>query len=241
METLFNFMSPRYLIYAPANCIIEHIELYKNIGTGDFVWNVSRTPDSNTRTVTICAKDRPGLFSKIAGIFTLNNLDILDAQIFTWRNNIALDVFEVNPPLDQIFEQELWKRAETHLKTALAGDMDLSAALKSKISACNPLRGYTNGRPHQIVVDNSSSSFFTIVEVFTYDFPGLLYTITDALFRCRLDIWVAKIATKVDQVVDVFYVRDFDGQKVDLPDQVAMIKKTIEEVLPGAMPVEPSE
>jgi [protein-PII] uridylyltransferase len=241
METLFNFMSPRYLIYAPANCIIEHIELYKNIGTGDFVWNVSRTPDSNTRTVTICAKDRPGLFSKIAGIFTLNNLDILDAQIFTWRNNIALDVFEVNPPLDQIFEQELWERAETHLKTALAGDMDLSAALKSKISPCNPLRGYTNGRPHQIVVDNNSSSFFTIVEVFTYDFPGLLYTITDALFRCRLDIWVAKIATKVDQVVDVFYVRDFDGQKVDLPDQVAMIKKTIEEVLPGARPVEPSE
>jgi [protein-PII] uridylyltransferase len=38
---------------------------------------------------------------------------------------------------------------------------------------------------------------------------------------------VAKIATKVDQVVDVFYVRDFDGEKVDTPEQVACMKSTI--------------
>jgi [protein-PII] uridylyltransferase len=44
---------------------------------------------------------------------------------------------------------------------------------------------------------------------------------------------VAKIATKVDQVVDVFYVRDFDGQKVDSPHQISIIKKTITEILAG--------
>jgi [protein-PII] uridylyltransferase len=91
---------------------------------------------------------------------------------------------------------------------------------------------HTWSRPHRIVVDNETSSFFTIIEVFAYDFPGLLYSITDALFRCKLDIWVAKIATKIDQVVDVFYVRDFDGQKIDSPDHVAAIKRTIQNVLP---------
>ncbi len=95
-------------------------------------------------------------------------------------------------------------------------------------------------RPHRIVIDNDSSSFFTIVEVFTYDFPGLLFIITDALFKCKLDIWVAKIATKVDQVVDVFYVRDFDGQKVDSPDQVAAIKTAIEKRLPGSGSKQPA-
>ena len=233
METLLNFMSPRYFLYMPSDSIMEHIELYKNMGTVDFVWKVTKTPDSNTRTVTICAKDRPGLFSKIAGTFTLNGLDILDAQIFTWRNNIALDIFEVNPPLDQIFEKQRWQQAEAHLRSSLSGNLDLSAALEEKIMVYQPTKRYVKNRPHQINVDNDSSSFFTIIEVFTYDFPGLLYTITDALFRCSLDIWVAKIATKVDQVVDVFYVRDFDGQKVDLPDQVEKIKTTIKEVLPG--------
>lgn len=233
LEKLFNFMSPRYLIYTPSESIIEHIDLYINIGNQDFVWNITETPDSNTRTVTICAKDRPGLFSKIAGTFTLNGLDILDAQIFTWRNNIALDIFEVNPPLDQIFEEERWQQAETHLRSALSGDLQLKKALKKKITVFQPTKRHVKSRPHQINVDNDSSSFFTIIEVFTYDFPGLLYIITDALFECGLDIWVAKIATKVDQVVDVFYVRDFDGQKVDSPDQVEKIKTSIIEVLPG--------
>jgi len=100
------------------------------------------------------------------------------------------------------------------------------------------VRAYRNGKaglnkkPHQITVDNTSSSFFTIIEVFTYDFPGLLFSIADALYKCDLNIWVAKIATKADQVVDVFYVRDVNGQKVDLPDQVASIKAAIMERLP---------
>jgi [protein-PII] uridylyltransferase len=80
-------------------------------------------------------------------------------------------------------------------------------------------------------VDNKSSSFFTIIEVFTYDFPGLLFKITDTLYRCGLDIRVAKIATKVDQVVDVFYVSDFEGQKIDSVDQINEIKAAIEKVL----------
>ncbi len=80
-------------------------------------------------------------------------------------------------------------------------------------------------------MDNQSSSFFTIIEVFAYDFPGLLFRITNCLVTCGLDIWVAKIATQVDQVVDVFYVRDFDGQKVDDPERLADIRKTIIQVL----------
>jgi [protein-PII] uridylyltransferase len=231
LETLFNFMSPRYLLYASAEDILEHIKLYQKIGADDFVWRVIQTPDSNSRTVTICAKDRPGLISKIAGTFTLNSLDILNVQVFTWRNNIALDIFEVKPPPDRIFESKTWERAAKQLRSALADELDLAEALRENMKVHRSGKPRPGHRPHKIVLDNNSSSFFTIVEVFTYDFPGLLYSITDALFRCRLDVWVAKISTKIDQVVDVFYVRDFDGQKVDSPDQVAAVKAAIEDVL----------
>ncbi len=234
LEELFDIFSPRYLLYAQEKQIIEDVKLYNRLGDKDFIWTITKSDEANTRIVKVCAKDRPGLFSKISGIFTMNNIDIIDAQIFTWRNQIAVDIFNVKPPPEQLFEDERWERAEKNLQSALSGDLHLAKALGEKMAAYRSFQTLGLTRPHKIVVDNDSSSFFTIIEVFTYDFPGLLFTITDALFRCKLDIWVAKIATKVDQVVDVFYVRDFDGQKVDSPDQVAAIKDAIEKRLPDA-------
>ena len=229
---LSNVMSPRYLLYTPANEILEHIQLYKSLDRADFVWNIAKTSDANTRRVNICAKDRPGLFSKIAGNFTLNNFDILSTQVYTWRNHIALDIFEVKAPLDEIFETDKWVRARKSLSAALSGRLDLASALGKKTLSSRSIAPRTSGKPNNVVVDNTSSSFFTIIEVFTYDFPGLLFCIADAIFRCRLDIWIAKIATNVDQVVDVFYVRDFDGQPVDSPAQENKIIGAIHEVLP---------
>ena len=224
---LFKNMSPRYRLYMPAAAILEHMNLYHKLGAADFVWNIERSNDANTRSVTICAKDRPGLISKIAGVFTLNNIDILDVQVFTWRNNIAMDIFKVKPPPDQIMESEKWDRTENHLAAALSGELDLAATLQKKRTASRRSSIRRHKKPHRVEVDNTGSSFFTIIEVFTYDFPGLLFGITDALYRCGLNIWVAKIATKADQVVDVFYVRDLNGEKVDSPDQVSKIKAAI--------------
>jgi [protein-PII] uridylyltransferase len=231
LEKLFNFMSPRYLLWAPTEEMYNHIKLFNKRGEKPFVWDIAQSPDTDTRTVTICAQDAPGLISKIAGVFTLNGINILDVQVFTWRNNIALDIFKVQPPPDQVFEDERWARAAGHLADALTGKLSLKEALKEKLSSYRGSGLLKTGRKSRVEVDNESSSFFTIIEVFTDDFPGLLHCISDALFSCKLDIWVAKIATKVDQVVDVFYVRDFDGQKVDTPEQEAMIKETIMSIL----------
>jgi [protein-PII] uridylyltransferase len=235
IAALFKVMSPRYRLYMPTPAILEHINLYNRLGAADFLWDIKRSADANTRSVTICAKDRPGLISRIAGVFTLNNIDILDVQVFTWRNNIALDIFEVKPPPDQIREKEKWDRTENNLAAALSGRLNLAAALQKKRDAFRQPSPSRHKKPHRVEVDNTSSSFFTIIEVFTYDFPGLLFGIADALFQSKLNIWVAKIATKADQVVDVFYVWDLNGDKVDSPDQVALIKAAILERL---LPVE---
>ncbi len=232
LETLFSVMSPRYQLYTPARDILEHIRLYEILEDEPSAWSISGTSNPNTRTVTVCANDRPGLFSKIAGTFTLNNIDILDSQIYTWRNNIALDIFEVTAPPDPLFEDELWGKAERTLRSAITGELDLAAALSKKMTGVRA-KAYLSEKPNQVIVDNKSSSFFTIIEVITYNFPGLLFSVTDALFRCGLDIWVAKIATKVDQVIDVFYVRDFDGQKVNTPHQEEAVKEAIAAELPG--------
>jgi [protein-PII] uridylyltransferase len=227
LDTLFDQMSPRYLLYTPSKDILRHIELYQRLGEEPFFLEAHVKPRANYRTVTICARDFPGLFSKIAGVLTLNNLDILSAQIYTWGNHIALDIFRVKAPRDTLFEDNVWNKVNKDLSAALGGKIDLSAALDQKVKAYQSLRRKLPHEPDNIVIDNQSSDFFTIIEVYTQDFVGLLYKLTNALFRCKLDIWVAKIATKADQVIDVFYVRNFDGQKVDNTAKVVAIKEAI--------------
>jgi [protein-PII] uridylyltransferase len=82
-----------------------------------------------------------------------------------------------------------------------------------------------------VEVDNDVSDFYTVVEAYTHDRLGLLYDLTQTLFTQGLSIYIARISTKVDQVVDVFYVRDFEGQKVDDPDRVKALKEALIEAL----------
>jgi len=77
----------------------------------------------------------------------------------------------------------------------------------------------------------SSSDFFTLIEVFASDRVGLLYEITRTIFDLELDIRIAKISTKADQVADVFYVRDLDGQKIEDERQLKEIRDALLPVL----------
>ncbi len=231
LEALFENLSPRYLLYTPSKDIVRHVELYQMLGDVPFVIDPGTPSGEYFRIVTVCARDRPGLFSSISGVLTLNNLDILNANIYTWRNKIALDIFTVRAPRDSLREDELWSKLRNDLHAVLSGALALDAALDEKLLLYRPTRRSGRKKPDKIVVDNENSGFFTIVEVHAHDFPGLLYKITNALFRRNLDVLIAKIATDVDQVVDIFYVRDMDGQKVDAEEAVAGIKDAIEQVL----------
>lgn len=231
LEAHFDILSPRYLLYAPAATISDHLAMFNTLGDRAFVWQVEKDGNTNTRTVTICAKDRPGLFSKIAGVFTVNGLDILNAEVYTWRNSIAMDIFTLRPPADLIFEKERWARAEKQLHQALKNEINLEEIIGRKFDAHTLAAPKIRKQPLRVKIDNDSSSFFTIVEIFSDDYPGLLFRVTDALYKLDLDIRVAKIATKVDQVVDVLYVRDLLGQKVDAPERVTAIREMVESVL----------
>ena len=236
LDYLFDQLSPRYLLETSSQDIVRHMQLYEELDDTPCALETQIDPRIDSRTVTVCAKDFPGLFSKIAGVFTLNNMDILSAQIYTWRNHIALDVFQVKPPADRLREKEIWEWVDNDLRAVLNEDFDLFAALEKKIEAYQTAPQKVPREADNIVFDNRTSDFFSIIEVYTHDFPGLLYKITNALFQCGLDICFAKIGTNADQVVDVFYVRDFEGQKIDDPDQISVIKAFIKGILVTGQP-----
>lgn len=225
-------MSRRYLVYVPAQIIVDHINLYRNLGDRDFIWQISKEHNSDVRTVSICGKDRPGMYSKIAGVFFLNGLDIVGSQAYLLGEEHFLDIFKVHPPRDKIFEKEKWKSAEHDLINAINDDHFLDSVLDKTPEKLTISSG-KKPEPNIVRIDNDTSSFFTIIEVVTYDYPGLLFSITNALYRNKMNVNVAMVATKVDQVVDVFYVRSLENDgKIENETELEQIKHAILESLP---------
>ena len=81
--------------------------------------------------------------------------------------------------------------------------------------------------PTKVEIDNDVSDDYTVIDIFTHDKVGLLYTITSTLTGMGLYIGVSKISTKVDQVADVFYIRDIFGQKILNEDKLEEIKSRL--------------
>jgi len=222
LENAFEAMSPRYLLNTPAREITEHLRLAqgfrKQLSNADpcaFVLETAKNDTQSCWDLTFVAQDRPGLFSEVAGVLALQNINILSARIYTWRDGTAVDVFKVTEPLDPTNPGLVWERVKRDLEQTFRGKLSLPYRLGKKAAPSILSRGKRPSRPPQVLMDNESSDFFTLIEVFADDRVGLLYLITKTLFDLRLDIGVAKIATRGDQIADIFYVRDLEGEKVE--------------------------
>lgn len=177
--------------------------------------------------LTFFAKDRSGLFSDLAGVLALNNINVLSAHIYTWRDGTAVDIFRVSSPPDPLHPNETWEKVRRDLDSTFKGELSLTYRLDRKSEPSILSNRSPPSRPPQVRVDNESSDFFTLIEIFADDRIGLLYQITRSLFYLRVDIRIAKIATKADQVADIFYVRDLEGQKVEDEERIKEIKKAL--------------
>jgi len=57
--------------------------------------------------------------------------------------------------------------------------------------------------------------YYSLIEVSTQDQIGLLFAITNSLYRQGCLIHLAKISTVLHHVFDVFYVTDVEGRKIE--------------------------
>jgi [protein-PII] uridylyltransferase len=190
-------------------------------------------PEVGIWEATVVANDRPGLFSRVAGVLALHQLSVLGAEIYTRDDGVALEVFQLEPkagaPVGQggVEDKVDMDRIAEDARMALRGRLSLDAR-HAELRRSQPEVVFNSKRPDpEITVDDQASDFFTVVEVHAADRVGLLYTITRALVEMELDIAVAKVSTYGEEVVDVFYVRDFNGQKVTDPAYAEEIARSI--------------
>ena len=68
---------------------------------------------------------------------------------------------------------------------------------------------------------------FTLIDIYAADTLGFLHKITTAISEVGLNISFAKIATRVDGIVDSFYVLDGSGKKITDPEKLELIRQVL--------------
>ena len=242
-EKIDNFletMPDRYFLSTPEEEIVSHFELMERFQGKKAEISVSHFPERDCTSVVICCQDRPGLFASITGVLTALRLDILNARIFTASDGRILDVFRISHHgrSEIVMAEQKWAKFRVALESVLDGEIDVV----DLVASSKPSQFSTKRAPKVstvVNIDNEASDDFTIIEIFAEDRIGVLFTITHSLHRLGLLIHVAKISTNVDQVADVFYVTDRNGDKTTHAGAVQTVREFLRQNL--APRNEPSE
>jgi len=172
-------------------------------------------------------KDTWSLISECAGLLFISGFNILSLYSEGGVLGLSINVFWVQPQdkiraqnfirmfknrnLDEIIEQVRIRRERS---------MGKQSGLKknSKDSV-------------KVIFDNTTSRNYTIVEVYCYDRPGLLFDISCAISFMGYEISVAKISTREDKVADIFYIRERTTGKKLQDEQCKALKDLYEMLL----------
>ena len=189
--------------------------------------------------LTVCAPDHPRLLSIIAGACASSGSNIVDAQIFTTSDGLALDTIAISRAFARD-EDELRRagRVADAIEKALRGQIRIGEVLAKRKNEKTPARHF-HVAP-EVIVENNLSNRYTVLEVSGLDRPGLLYDLTSAISRLNLNIGSAHIATYGEKAVDVFYVTDLTGAKITSAARQGAIRRAILDIFGGSESVPPS-
>lgn len=195
--------------------IAKHIE---EINKGDSVSVLFKELNGFT-TVTVITKDFPSLLSKICGVLTINDVNIHDAKIFTRKDGIVIDTFNVTDfRTHKKIEEGRFKKIKADMKLAVTNMLQLNKEFDSMKSKWWRIEKKLFKRAGQIKITFESHEKYTIIDVASPDRLGFLFHITNKMNKLGLNIYFAKISTKGDDIVDSFYVLDRSGKKISQND-----------------------
>ncbi len=223
---------PFYWLSLDAETHARHARLMREADASGAPLTVQKRVDTARAVteITLYTADHPGLFSRIAGALAVAGANIVDARIMTMSNGMALDTLWVqdqdNTPFDR--PDKLAKLAFV-FENVLTGELKPHIALEKPPAF--PSRTSVFTVPPRVLIDNCASASHTVIEVNGRDRPGLLWELTRELTRLSLQVSSAKISTYGEKVVDVFYVKNLFGHKVEHPQKLAEIRTTLEAVL----------
>jgi [protein-PII] uridylyltransferase len=229
-------LTPEYLNVASTQQAAADLRLLKQVDREGVIAVGQYLSDTGVCQYTIATTEQitPGIFHKLTGALSSRGLMIRSAQIHTLADGLVLDRFLVHdpdyagqPPAERV--EDIQEALVQSLKSPSSHPPTFRRTWQ--MAAHKPVK--VPGVQTRVNADNSTSEAYTILDIFAHDCTGLLYAITRTLFELGLSVARAKIGTHLDQVVDVFYVTDQNGRKIEDDPRLDEIRQRVLEVIEG--------
>lgn len=229
-ETAIASPSPAYWLTYDTDTQERHMRFIRDAENKNETVAISFAVES-TRDVTsmlVYTPDHPGLFAKIAGALSLAGVSIVDAKILTLTSGMALDTFYIQDyDGDPITQDSRLARIKSRIIAALEGRVKFKQELSKTSTMRVPTRAQAMEVPPRVFIDNSASKVCSVIEINGHDRPGFLFEVTKTLTDLGLQIASAHISTYGERVVDVFYVKDIFGMKVENETKLRQIREAL--------------
>jgi [protein-PII] uridylyltransferase len=158
---------------------------------------------------------KPGIFMQVTGVLAAMGLQVLEAQIMTLKDGTVWDVFSVYdpdyegpPPASRLAE------VSQEIQEVVEGRQSVHQLFERRRRMAFGRPFPTGRHPTEVHIDHEVSDTYTVIDVFADDKQGLLFVIARTLVSLDLSIHMARIGTRLDQVADVFYVTNSQGEKI---------------------------
>jgi [protein-PII] uridylyltransferase len=167
--------------------------------------------------LTVCANDRVGFLSDIIGCITSEGYNILSAHIYSTADGRVLDIFHLEEPdRPRISVQKRINNIYSKWDLIKTGQLTADDLVRERIEKYPPpaLRLSQQKQAVDVHVNNTDSQSATIVEIDAADNFGLLHKIALCFHENDINIVSAKLSTRNDTAVDVFYITDSAKSKI---------------------------
>ncbi|MEQ8820764.1 MAG: [protein-PII] uridylyltransferase [Sumerlaeia bacterium] len=220
VEEFLRALPERYRRFTPPHQVAMHMRMAQKVCEAEPVnWVLEPVEGCNYAMLTCLSLDAPGLFRHICGALASRGYNILSAQIYTSRNGLCVDVFQIQgqdrqPPRDS----SALDRLRTRLNQVLRGEREPKWENNpGPLSRPQPISAARlNLHPPSVVFNNEADfESATVLEVRAPDRAGLLYDILSVLDRHRINVHLALIATEAYQIIDVFYITDWENNRIE--------------------------
>ena len=181
--------------------------------------SVSFKEDNEFTSITVIAEDSESLLSRLCGVLAINDLNIHDAKIFTRKDGIVIDNFNVTLfRSEKHVDESKYEKIKEDIAAAVSNELQLKQEFERIKSKWWRIESKFFKRKSKIKIKFESYDKYSIIDIYSPDRLGLLYQITSKMYELGLIVYFAKIATQSDDVVDAFYVLNRNGNKITESD-----------------------